>query len=181
MKFWRRIPMRYKMIIGLALLVGILFLWGRNLQAQVHVSDKKYDIMLSTLLSPGVPAVSVDSIEHGKYLLLDAREKREFEVSHIENAMWVGYDDFDLKRVAGISKEEYLQLKSEFYDEDGYLVNTMLGKEVKMIGGRLLPARLEMIPADEEGKMTVVEQLDIIFDKPIDDSFFSIQNMKRVR
>ncbi|HPR30154.1 MAG TPA: rhodanese-like domain-containing protein [Chitinophagales bacterium] len=108
MKFWRRIPMRYKMIIGLALLVGILFLWGRNLQAQVHVSDKKYDIMLSTLLSPGVPAVSVDSIEHGKYLLLDAREKREFEVSHIENAMWVGYDDFDLKRVAGISKEEYL-------------------------------------------------------------------------
>ena len=36
MKFWRRIPMRYKMIIGLALLVGILFLWGRNLQAQVH-------------------------------------------------------------------------------------------------------------------------------------------------
>jgi outer membrane lipoprotein-sorting protein len=80
-----------------------------------------------------------------------------------------------------ISKDDYLQLKTEFYDEDGYLVNTMHGKEVKMIGGRLLPTRLEMIPAEEEGKMTIVEQLDIVFDEPLDESFFSIQNMKQVR
>ncbi len=57
----------------------------------------------------------------------------------------------------------------------------MLGLEVKELGGRLLPSRLEMIPADEEGKKTVVEQLDITFDQPIKESFFSIQNMKRVR
>ena len=38
-----------------------------------------------------------------------------------------------------------------------------------------------MIPADEEGKKTVVEQLEIVFDQAIDDRFFSIQNMKRVR
>lgn len=85
------------------------------------------------------------------------------------------------KVISWISKDDYLQLKTEFYDEDGYLVNTMYGKEVKMIGGRLLPTRLEMIPAEEEGKMTVVEQIDIVFDEPIDESFFSIQNMKRVR
>lgn len=85
------------------------------------------------------------------------------------------------KVISWISKDELLQLKTEFYDEEGYLVNTMLGKEVKMIGGRLLPTRLEMIPAEEEGKMTVVEQLDLVFDQPIDESFFSIQNMKRVR
>lgn len=85
------------------------------------------------------------------------------------------------KVITWISKDEYLQLKTEFYDEDGYLVNTMLGKEVRTIGGRLLPTRLEMIPAEEEGKMTVVEQIDIVFDEPISESFFSIQNMKRVR
>ena len=85
------------------------------------------------------------------------------------------------KIISWISKDDYLQLKTEFYDEDGYLVNTMLGLEVKELGGRLLPSRLEMIPADEEGKKTVVEQLDITFDQPIKESFFSIQNMKRVR
>ncbi len=85
------------------------------------------------------------------------------------------------KVISWISKEELLQLKTEFYDEDGFLVNTMLGKEVKMIGGRLLPTRIEMIPAEEEGKMTVVEQLHIVFDEPMDQSFFSIQNMKQAR
>lgn len=85
------------------------------------------------------------------------------------------------KVISWISKEDYLQLKTEFFDEDGYLVNTMFGKEVKMIGGRLLPTRIEMIPAEEEGKMTVVEQLHIVFDEPIAESFFSLQNMKQVR
>ena len=85
------------------------------------------------------------------------------------------------KVITWITVEDYLQLKTEFYDEDGYLVNTMLGKNVKMMGGRLLPSVFEMIPADEEGKKTVIEQLDIAFDEPIETSFFSIQNMKRVR
>ncbi|NND34900.1 MAG: outer membrane lipoprotein-sorting protein [Saprospiraceae bacterium] len=85
------------------------------------------------------------------------------------------------KVISWISKEDYLQLKTEFYDEDGYLINTMLGKEVKMIGGRLLPTRLEMIPAEEQGKKTIIEQIDIAFDQPMETSFFSIQNMKRVR
>lgn len=32
-------------------------------------------------------------------VILDARAKEEFEVSHLENAIWVGYSDFDLKKV----------------------------------------------------------------------------------
>ncbi len=85
------------------------------------------------------------------------------------------------KVITWIEKKELLQLKTEFYDEDEYLVNTMYGKNVRMLGGRLLPTRLEMVPAEEEGKMTVVEQLDLAFDDPISENFFSIQNMKRVR
>ncbi|NND05921.1 MAG: outer membrane lipoprotein-sorting protein [Saprospiraceae bacterium] len=85
------------------------------------------------------------------------------------------------KVISWVGKKHYLQLKSEFYDEDGYLVNIMLGKDIKELGGRLLPSRLEMIPADEEGKKTVIEQKSIAFDVPIDNQFFSLQNMKRVR
>ncbi|MBX2815599.1 MAG: outer membrane lipoprotein-sorting protein [Saprospiraceae bacterium] len=85
------------------------------------------------------------------------------------------------KVLVRIDKADYLQLKTEFFDEDGYLVNTMLGTEIKELGGRLLPTRLEMIPAEEEGRKTVVEQLDIDFNAALKESFFSIQNMKRVR
>jgi hypothetical protein len=47
--------------------------------------------------------------------------------------------------------------------------------------GRLLPTRLEVIPADEEGHKTIVEQVNIQFDVPMKESFFSVQNMKRIR
>ena len=80
-----------------------------------------------------------------------------------------------------IDKEEFMQLKTEFYDEDEYLVNTMIGKDVKLLGGKLLPALLEVLPADEEDQKTIIEYLSLEFNKPIKDQFFSVQNMKRVR
>ena len=80
-----------------------------------------------------------------------------------------------------IDQSDYLQLKTEFYDEDDYLVNTMRGKNIKMMDGKLLPAVMEIIPAEEEGHKTVLEYLSLDFDIDIKESFFSVQNMKRVR
>lgn len=80
-----------------------------------------------------------------------------------------------------ISVDEYLQLRTEFYDEDDYLVNTMYGKEIKEMDGRLLPSVMEMIPADEEGHKTIITYQDIDFGVDLSKSFFSIQNMKRIR
>lgn len=79
-----------------------------------------------------------------------------------------------------ISKDEYLQLRSEFYDEDDYLVRIMNGSDVKEMGGRLIPAKMEMIPVEEEGNKTVITYQSLEFDVDISERFFSIQNMKRV-
>lgn len=83
--------------------------------------------------------------------------------------------------IAWIDQAEYMQLKSEFYDEDGYLVHTMYGKQVKEMGGRTLPSVMEIVPADEEGHLTRLEYLSLTFGKPISKDFFSIQNMKRAK
>jgi outer membrane lipoprotein-sorting protein len=80
-----------------------------------------------------------------------------------------------------IDKKDFLQLKTEFYDEDDYLVNTMVGKKIGKLGDRILPLVMEVIPAEEEGHLTRVEYLSMNFDKVIKDNFFSVQNMKRVR
>ncbi len=80
-----------------------------------------------------------------------------------------------------IDQKDYLELKVEFYDEDDYLVNTMYGKNIMTLGGRTLPTRLELIPEDKDGHKTIVEQLAIDFDIEVDESFFSIQNLKRVK
>jgi outer membrane lipoprotein-sorting protein len=80
-----------------------------------------------------------------------------------------------------IAREEYLQMKSEYYDEDDYLIKTEIAYDIKTMGARLIPSKFELIPEEEEGHKTVVVMDDIKFNEPIPDSFFSQQNMKRVR
>ncbi|MCF8223653.1 MAG: outer membrane lipoprotein-sorting protein [Bacteroidales bacterium] len=84
-------------------------------------------------------------------------------------------------QVRWISKDDYLFLKAELYDEYGYLVRTELGKNVKTMDGRLIPTVMEIIPEDEEGYKTVVEIKEIEFNIDIKDNFFSQQNLQRVR
>ncbi len=84
-------------------------------------------------------------------------------------------------QVRWIDKKDFLFLKSELYDEDGYLVRTELGSDIKTMDGRLIPTRIELIPTEEEDQKTIIEIKEIQFNKAINDSFFSQQNMKRVR
>lgn len=64
--------------------------------------------MLRSLLSHTVTEVDVEEVEaiDHKVYFLDSREKNEFNVSHIKDAIWVGYDDFDIERVKNIPKDE---------------------------------------------------------------------------
>ena len=80
-----------------------------------------------------------------------------------------------------VTKKDYLQLLSKFYDEDEYLINTMHMSAIKEMGGRTIPTKMEMIPAEEPGNKTIIEYTSMEFDVPIEESFFSMQNMKRVR
>ncbi len=82
---------------------------------------------------------------------------------------------------AYIAKEEYIQVLTRMYDEDGYLVNTMIASEIKKMGGKMLATKFEMIPADKEGHKTIMEYKNFVFNQPIDDKFFSVQSMKRLK
>ena len=53
--------------------------------------------------------------------------------------------------------------------------------DFKTMDGRLIPTRIEIIPADEDGKKTVLFIKDIKFDIDLPESFFSQQKMKKVR
>jgi outer membrane lipoprotein-sorting protein len=85
------------------------------------------------------------------------------------------------KVIVWIDKKDFLTLKVEYYDEENILVSTMSASDIKMLGGKLLPARMEMIPADKKGNKTVLIYNSLTFDKEINDDFFSTQNMQRVK
>jgi outer membrane lipoprotein-sorting protein len=80
-----------------------------------------------------------------------------------------------------VSTNEYHWLKAEYYDEDGNLVNTEILSDIKKMDDREMPTRLEMIPADKEEHKTILIFDKIDFNIDIDESFFSQQNMRRVR
>ncbi len=83
----------------------LLFL-GTSCNAQQRVTSGSYNLMLNTLLSHSVPEITVDSLKKVKkeVILLDARALSEFKVSHLKNAIWVGYDEFRPNLVANIDK-----------------------------------------------------------------------------
>ncbi|MGF1713970.1 outer membrane lipoprotein-sorting protein [Photobacterium chitinilyticum] len=80
-----------------------------------------------------------------------------------------------------ISQKTYLQRKVEFYDEFDELVNTMKTYDVKMLGGRQLASRMEMLPADKPGNKTQIITHQAQFDFAVKDSFFSLSQMKALR
>jgi hypothetical protein len=73
------------------------------------------------------------------------------------------------------------ELRTEFYDEDGKLAKTFTGSDIRTLGGRRLPAHWEMVPAGEPGSRTVLEYESLDFSISLTPTFFSEQNMKKVR
>ncbi|MFH1118937.1 MAG: outer membrane lipoprotein-sorting protein [Bacteroidota bacterium] len=80
-----------------------------------------------------------------------------------------------------VSKDKYLQLKVENFDERMELANTILQSKIMMLGGRELPSYMEMIPSDRKGNKTIITIKKIDFNPKIEDDFFSVQNLKNLK
>ncbi len=84
------------------------------------------------------------------------------------------------KIIKWISTDEYLQLKSEYYDEDDYLIKTETASHIQTMDGRVIPTHFEIIPAEEEGNKTIMVIQTMQFNMDITSGFFSQQNMKQI-
>lgn len=63
-------------------------------------SQKKLDRTLRVLNKESIPYIQIsEAVEKDSVVFLDTREIGEFEVSHLKNAVWVGYDTFDTQIV----------------------------------------------------------------------------------
>ncbi len=80
-----------------------------------------------------------------------------------------------------IDQKDYMQMKVEFYDEDGFLVNSMIGYDPKMFGNKKMPSKYEIIPWEKEGNKTIIEYKKIDFDIPVNDQYFSINYMEKLK
>lgn len=86
------------------LLFLMLFSWFKP---NAQTNSRAYKLMLEGMYKHTVPTVSCSELkkEQHEVVLLDTRAKREYEVSHLPEARWVGYDEFDLKKVENLPKD----------------------------------------------------------------------------
>lgn len=73
--------------------------------SDAQINSKAYATMLDALYRKTVPLMSVATLKkQPDAILLDTRTKEEYNVSHLPGAKWVGYEDFELNRVADVPK-----------------------------------------------------------------------------
>jgi len=82
------------------------------------------------------------------------------------------------KLIVCIDKTDLVELHVRFYDEEGVLINFMNGYDVKMMGGRLIPTRFEMIPVNKKNQRTEMIYQQIRFNIPIEEGFFTTEKMR---
>ena len=85
------------------------------------------------------------------------------------------------KLVMWIDKRDYMQLKTQFFDEYDEMTSIMTGKAIKNFDGKKLPAIIEFVPLDKEGNKTIVERLVWKFDIDINERYFLPNYMKNLR
>ena len=87
------------------------------------------------------------------------------------------------KVILWITKTGFHMWKTEYYDEDNILVSTENAYNIKKMGDREIPTRMEIIPQEKEkqGQKTILEITKMLYNAPLDDDFFTQQNMKQVK
>ena len=85
------------------------------------------------------------------------------------------------KIILWISTADYFEMKSEYYDEENYLVKTHVCSDIKVFEDRKLPSVIEIVPADEPGNKTIITIQAMNFNINFEKDFFTQQNMKRVK
>jgi hypothetical protein len=85
------------------------------------------------------------------------------------------------KLEAYVSKKDHFQLILKYYDEDEFLINTMTLSDIREMGGRVIPTKMVMIPAENPDQKTVIIYRDFEYDIDLQESFFSVQNLKTIR
>lgn len=88
------------MTLKRSIFIVVLIITSFQVKAQSSM-----EALLAKYNTNSVPYISVEELRMLKFdkdsiLIFDAREKEEYEVSHIKNAQFVGYNDFSVEKIS---------------------------------------------------------------------------------
>ncbi len=89
------------------LIIALFMIASASAQQKRKVKSSTYDMLLKKMLNHKVSEITVDSLSKivSNVVLLDARELDEYKVSHLANATYVGYNNFNMDSLKIIDKK----------------------------------------------------------------------------
>jgi rhodanese-related sulfurtransferase len=85
---------------------GVLSGFFLSLTSWGQVQSRAFKATIDALNNESVPYISVAELRRTPgVVLLDTRQQREYLVSHLKGARWVGYDEFELSAVRDLPKD----------------------------------------------------------------------------
>ncbi len=100
-------------------------------QQQIKATNPKFTKTIERWISHSVPVISVEELS-GKtedYIVLDCREKEEYEISHIPTAQYLGYKKFAPNQMEAIPKDASIVV----YCSIGYR-SEKIGEQLNKLG-----------------------------------------------
>ncbi len=76
-------------------------------------------------------------------------------------------------------KSDYIPVREEFYDEDGTKMRVMELKEIKPMGGKVVPTVIELIPLNKKNRKTTIRYIEAEFDIEMDEGTFTHRALKK--
>ncbi len=83
------------------------------------------------------------------------------------------------KIVYQVDKEQLLPRWTRYYGEDGELKRIMTFHDIREMGGRLIPSRMKLVPANKQGEYTEMIYHQLEFDMAIPERTFSLSALRR--
>jgi rhodanese-related sulfurtransferase len=84
-----------KVLLLIFLAITISFSQDQNFESYLNELQNEFQ----------VPQISPDSLKNISPVILDTRERVEFDISHIDNAINIGYNGFSLERLNAFDKD----------------------------------------------------------------------------
>ncbi len=77
-----------------------------------------------------------------------------------------------------VRKGDLMPVWARFSDDRGNLARTMTFSDYRSMGGRLIPTKTVVRPADKPNEHTTISYQDLEFNIPLDPSFFSLRRLQ---
>ncbi len=80
--------------------------------------------------------------------------------------------------ILAVRSEDYMPVWEKYFDEKGKPAREMIYRDIKTFDDRTIPSVMELIPASKEGHKTIIRYMEAEFDIQIDESVFSLRNLR---